>query len=146
MAINTDQPQRPADTANQAKRPQRKASAHRVEATNAMALANQGLAHGLQTTLKTAVESQVTIGKQAAVVAHALETGEVGYAAFQQELAALRQEPMPVAPNWGALDVNAIMPSSGEIADLILDVCGFGPSKALPEASKIDGPVKSANP
>jgi hypothetical protein len=111
-----------------------------------MALANQGLAHGLQSTLKTAVESQVQIGKQAAQIARALEEGEIGYAAFQQELASLRQEPMPIAPNWGALDVNAIMPSSGEIADLILDVCGFGPSKALPAASKADGPIKSANP
>jgi hypothetical protein len=143
MPVSDEQLKRPTNEPNQPKRPQGKAA--RVEATNALALANQGLAHGLQATLKTAVESQVTIGKQAAQVAHALESGEIGYAAFAHELAALRQEPMPIAPNWGALDVNAIMPSSDEMADLILGVCGLA-SKALPEASKIDGPVKSANP
>lgn len=127
----------------QSQRQPGKPSAHRVEATNALAMATQGLATNLQSTLKAAVESQVTVAKQAAQVAHALETGEIGYAAFQAELANLRQEPVTLTPNWGGLDIDAIMPSSDEMASIILDVCGF--AKALPQASSFDEPIKRAD-
>ena len=108
MAINTEQP----------KARKARGSAHRIEATNALALANQELAGGLQTTLKTAIEAQVEIGQQAAQIAHALETGEIGWAAFHAELAALRQDPAPLTPNWGELDVNAV------ISPGLAELCG----------------------
>ena len=110
MAINTD--------AEQPKARKARGSAHRVEATNALALANQELAGGLQTTLKTAIEAQVQIGQQAAQIAHALETGEIGWAAFHAELAALRQDPAPLTPNWGALDMDAV------ISPGLAELCG----------------------
>jgi hypothetical protein len=152
MPVSDDQLKRPANEPNQPKRPRGKASAARVEATNALALANREVVNGMQATLKSAVEAQITTGQQAAKVAAALENGEVAYVAFQQELAALRQEPKPLFVQWDKLDVSDVLPDpkvlGTELADLAVNVltAALGESTQRVLVSSSDSPIKPANP
>lgn len=142
MAIDTDklrnQPTQPRKSRPKA------VTGDRVQAVNALAVANQGVVGEMQTVLATAVQAQIVSGQQAAKIARAVETGELAWGAFEQELAALRQERVKLTPSFATLDVNEILPSADEMASTIIDAIdwehlGAIASESLPASKELDG-------
>lgn len=142
MAIDTDklrnQPTQPRKSRPKA------VTGDRVQAVNALAVANQSVVGEMQTVLATAVQAQIVSGQQAAKIARAVETGELAWGAFEQELAALRQDRVRLTPSFATLDVNAILPSADEMASTIIDAIdwqhlGAIASESLPASEEIDG-------
>lgn len=146
MAIDTDklrQPQQPQSAGQPRKSRTKAVTGNRVEAANALALANQGVVGEMQGLLKAAVDAQITSGHQAAEIAHAVETGQLGWGAFQQRMAELRQERVRFEPQFATLNVNAILPSVDEMASTVIDAIdwqhlGAVASEALPPSKPSD--------
>ena len=112
----------------------------RIEAVNALAVANQSVVGEMQAVLKGAVEAQLQSGAQAAEIAHRVQTGELAWGAFQHRLAELRQEPARLVPQFATLNVVAIMPSADEMAATVIDAIDWAHLDAVASASeKPDG-------
>jgi len=142
MAIDTDklrnQPTQPRKSRPKA------VTGDRVQATNALAMANQSVVGEMQTILRSAVEAQLQSGAQAAEIAHRVQTGELAWGAFTHKLAELRQEQPRFNPKFQTLNVDAILPSADEMASTIIDAIdwehlGAIASESLPASEKIDG-------
>jgi hypothetical protein len=116
----------------------------RVQATSALAVANQAVVGEMQAILRTAVEAQLQSGAQAAEIAHRVQTGELAWGAFQHKLAELRQEQPRFTPTFQTLDVAAILPSADEMAATVIGAIDWArldavASEALPASNEIDG-------
>ena len=142
MAIDTDklrnQPTQPRKSRPKA------VTGDRVQATNALAMANQSVVGEMQTILRSAVEAQLQSGAQAAEIAHRVQTGELAWGAFQHKLAELRQEQPRFTPTFQTLDVAAILPSADEMAATVIGSIDWArldavASESLPASEDIDG-------
>jgi hypothetical protein len=90
-----------------------RATAHRVEAVNALALANKETVGELQAVLTNAIDAQRSVAKQTAQVFESLMSGEFLHQQIQAELAQIEQAKGPLKVEFETFGPIALLGSGG---------------------------------